>query len=225
MKKVTLFVVLLLTCLFAYSQDFEKNAEFFKDDKEAVIPKNKIKVNVLGPFYGYAAVFYERDFIRKFSIETGLGISTRNFYRDFLHMFDLVNSNTKLYRTYDHRKPGYGLFFSIQPKYSISTSREGLYLGIQYQYLLSPYKAEKTGNGGKYTNEFYKEKVKQSNILFNIGYNTNVKKLTLDYGFGYGIYLSNEDRYYQDYRGAGFATDRKSIGILVDVQLKIGGIF
>lgn len=214
-----------------FSQDFGRITQYTQAGKEEKFPKNEIKVNFLGLLYGYAAIFYERDIKGRFVLETGAGITTKNLYRDKIQVLEFVEEIKKTYRNYDNRNQGYGVFFSIQPKILREINTKGRYLGIQLQHLMTPYSVEKTDAYGKFTGEFYKEKVNQTNLLLNFGFFKTVKFLTFDYGFGFGAYRSQEKRFHQGFFNksgvyvADYETNFTRWGLLIDVQLKIGGIF
>lgn len=106
--------------------------------KKRVFPKNNIKVGLFGPAYGQIPFYYERYIADFFTIQGGVGITTRDFMGDAYSVIrfgikDKYNSSTSSwtgpneydmsepfvgFESYRHRKAGVGFCFSISPRFS-----------------------------------------------------------------------------------------------------------
>ncbi len=111
---------------------------------------NVIKIAPLGFISGTFPVYYERAFSEYFSLQGGLGLTNRNYYRGVSYTgsdalnFNDNSSSSSTYNTdladglynFDHRTANMGFMFAIQPRfYFDSEGLDGSFFGVGYQNL------------------------------------------------------------------------------------------
>lgn len=172
---------------------------------------NVVKIAPLTFISGYIPVYYERSITDFFSIQAGLGVTTRNYLREWANNFEIgeakVGTNTwngqpsfdenyNSLSSFANRKATLGYFFSIQPRiYFESEGVEGSFLAISYDranYKSSAKKIE-TGNSGNgsgepiFTNSQFAESETISDISANFGTQAVYDRITLEYTLGIAL--------------------------------------
>ena len=128
---------------------------------------NIIKIAPLGFISGTFPVYYERAFNDFFSLQGGIGLTNRNYYRELgFQSSDAFNfsdggssSNNSdladnLY-TFNHRTANMGFMFALQPRfYFDSDGLEGSFFGVGYVNSRYNFQHEGiTGANGNYSGE------------------------------------------------------------------------
>jgi len=102
------------------------------------LPKNSVKIGLLGPVFGEVPIYYERYITDWFTIQAGVGITFRDFFGDFytadaltfgkskhnkynnwneLYEVDLLDENQSGTPRYQTRKAGVGFCASFAPRF------------------------------------------------------------------------------------------------------------
>lgn len=209
---------------------------------------NVIKISPLGFLKGCIPIYYERRISDLFTIQAGVGITTRNYIRGLLYNAQ-DNDNTsngsteytwknnvgsqdytdedELYN-FDYRKPRLGYFVSLQPRlYFDSEAPDGSFMALslehyQYNFKSLAITSDGTNTRGKnWVNEY--EKLNDVMVLF--GYQSVYDHVTLEYTSGIGIRNIKGQKYavgtnYSSYTD-GWA-DYKKTSLNFELGLKVG---
>jgi len=101
---------------------------------------NVFKIAPLGVISGLFPVYYERGFGNYFSLQAGVGITSRNYFRELTKSYsniDFTANNTYdiadgLFK-FDHRTAKTGFMYSIQPRYyEDGEGLEGYFGGVGF---------------------------------------------------------------------------------------------
>ena len=165
MKKTqAIYVVILLALTFSLNLNAQKKNKY-SDSSTVIIfsqsskptginerklkkagEENIIKIAPLGFISGTFPVYYERAITEYFSVQGGLGLTNRNYYREASYKSsDVIDFNTSTSASYtydladnlyhfDHRTANMGFMFALQPRfYFESEGLDGSFFGVGYQ--------------------------------------------------------------------------------------------
>ncbi len=169
---------------------------------------NIVKIAPLGILSGVFPVYFERGLGNYFSLQAGLGITGRNYFRellkDYKHVDFTTNHNSDLadaLYTFDHRIAKPGFMYSIQPRYyEDGEGIDGYFGGIgfnsatfnfEHQEVTNIINYAATYNGGTAQSE--SEHIKD--IFFVSGYQTLDHKISFEATAEMGIRLVSGTKY------------------------------
>ena len=210
---------------------------------------NVIKISPLGFLKGCLPLSYERRISDLFTIQAGVGVTTRNYIRGLL--YDAQNNDNssngstvytwknntgnqdisdedELYN-FDYRKPRLGYFVSLQPRlYFDSEAPDGSFLGVSFDHYQYNFKSPAIiGDGtNKRGNNWVNEYEKLNDIMVIFGYQVVYDHITLETTSGIGIRNIKGQKYAvgNNYSGAytdGWA-DYKKTSLNFELGLKVG---
>jgi hypothetical protein len=218
MKKVILMLLMTIP-VFAFAQSNSKDtviriqlddSKYNKHKKKSSTEKNIIKFSPLGFITGAFPIYYERVVSDFFTVQTGLGFTSRNYMRSIIQQASENNNINFNYpwdpsaNIYDQTEESYyfqyrtatpGFMFTIQPRlYFESDAPDGAYLGVSYDFLRYNFKTSgmrddpfspgiKTQIGGPTK----KEHENISDLMATFGYHDVYDHLSVDYSIGMGI--------------------------------------
>jgi hypothetical protein len=220
MKK--LFSVLLTICFALNSfaqetvvfQSSKSSSSNKAKSKSASSEQNIIKIAPLSFISGFVPVFYERSINDFFSIQGGIGITTKNYILDaladagdsggsdgFSEKYKKItwtggNSSTSYNNdnpTYggDGRKTKLGYIISVEPRiYFASEGLDGSFIGLNLSTRRNNYSSNSistTANTLEYTGATVKEFDNLSTMMVNFGYQTLNDNISLEYSGGIGL--------------------------------------
>jgi hypothetical protein len=191
---------------------------------------NVIKIAPLGFLKGSIPIYYERRIADFFTIQAGVGVTTRNYIRGVMHnaLDGDGESKDKLEYTwsggytgdnygadddlfdYTYRTTKTGYMFSLQPRiYFDSDAPDGGFLAVSYDSYKYNFESQKLkGDGssdrGKNTVQEY-EKLNDIMVLF--GYQALHDRITLEYTTGIGV---------RNIKGEKYATTTDNNGNYID---------
>ena len=217
MKKIILMLLMTIP-VFAFAQSNSKDtvirieldhSKYDKHNKKASTEKNIIKFSPLGFLTGAFPIYYERVVNDFFSVQTGLGFTSRNYMRSIIQQasennninFDYpwdpnapITDQTEESYYFQYRSAAPGFMFTIQPRlYFESDAPDGAYLGVSYDFYRYNFKTPKmrydsfsqsyNQRGGMLLNEH--ENI--SDLMATFGYHYVYDHLSVDYSIGTGI--------------------------------------
>ncbi len=228
MKKI---IVLLLMSIpfFAFAQSDSKdtviritldNSKYEKHKKKASTEQNIIKFSPLGFLSGSFPIYYERVVNDFFTVQTGLGFTSRNYVRSLIQQAS-DNSNLNINYPWDpiepisdlseksynfqYRSTMPGFMFSVQPRlYFENDAPDGVYMGVSYDFYRYNFNTsgmrrvdtidnrKVTQRGGPLKKEF--ENI--SDFMVTFGYHDVYDRLSVDYSIGMGIRNVSGIKYY-----------------------------
>lgn len=218
MKKIILMLLLSIP-VFAFAQSNSKDtviriqlddSKYNKRNKKSSTEKNIIKFSPLGFLTGAFPVYYERVVNDFFTVQTGLGLTNRNYIRSIIQQASENNNINYLYPwdpsdpiiditepsfEFKLRTPAPGFMFTIQPRlYFESDAPDGAYLGVSYDFYRYNFKTsgmrEYPLNSGSITQVGGPQKKEHENIsdlMATFGYHDVYDHLSVDYSIGMGI--------------------------------------
>jgi len=162
-KKSVLYLVVLLNLTTGLTLSAQKKKNQYRDSSTVIIfsqstkpsqvhkkagEDNIIKIAPLGFISGTFPIYYERAFTEYFSVQGGLGLTNRNYYRGVSYAasdaLDFTDNSSSSYNSdladglykFDHRTTNMGFMFAIQPRfYFNSEGLDGSFFGVGYQNL------------------------------------------------------------------------------------------
>jgi hypothetical protein len=227
MKKIILMLLMIIP-VFGFAQSNSKDtviriqldhSKYDKHKKKASSEKNIIKFSPLGFLTGAFPIYYERVVNDFFTVQTGLGLTNRNYVRSIVQQAS-DNSNLNInypwdvnsgitYRTeapffFEYRSVAPGFMFSIQPRlYFESDAPDGAYLGVSYDFYRYNFKTPQMRYDSIYSLNYtqrggtlLKEHENISDLMATFGYHDVYDHLSVDYSIGMGIRNVNGMKYY-----------------------------
>ncbi len=210
---------------------------------------NIIKIAPLGFIKGSVPIYYERRIADFFSIQAGVGVTTRNYIRGLTHNAlgtndenndhldyiwkdgytgDNYTDEDELFDfTYRTAKPGY--MISLQPRiYFTSDAPDGGFLAVsfdsyKYNFESQTLTGDGTSNRGKNT---IKEYEKLNDIMVLFGAQWLYDRITVEYTTGIGLRNIKGEKYATAYDNNGkyidgLATYKKST-LNFELSIKVG---
>jgi hypothetical protein len=195
------------------------HSKYDKHNKKASTEKNIIKFSPLGFLTGSFPIYYERVVNDFFTVQTGLGFTSRNYIRSIIQQAS-ENNNIKYNYPWDPSSPitdltedSYyfqyrtatpGFILSIQPRlYFESDAPDGAYLGISYDFLRYNFKTTgmrddpfNIGSTTQVGGPVKKEHENISDLMATFGYHDVYDHLSIDYSVGMGIRNVRGIKYY-----------------------------
>lgn len=207
---------------------------------------NVIKLAPFGFISGTFPVYFERRINDFFSVQVGVGLTSKNYLRSAIQKEGNISKITypwgdnssktdaaeRLF-SFDYRKPSIGYMFSIQPRlYFESEAPDGSFLGVSYDYynykysipgLVANVNADPSHKGASKS-----EYENISDLMVHWGYQSVYDKLTLEYTTGIGLRTAKGSKYVANYdygsnkiTDEGFATYSQT-GFNFSIGLKVG---
>lgn len=191
------------------------NKQYNKKHKKPTGEENTIKIAPLGFVSGTFPVYYERVINDFFTVQGGIGITSRNYIRNSFQSIgdNFIQpaypwSNSSIYDLSDqaldmtNRQATLGYLFSLQPRlYFVSDAPDESYMGISYDYYR--YNFSIPGmvydpSGGDYIHRGAKKKEHEniSDLMVWFGYQDVYDKLSIEYSTGIGIRNVKGTKYY-----------------------------
>jgi hypothetical protein len=217
MKKLITVLVTITLALNSYAQEtviFEttkKSTSSKPKTKKESTQTNIIKISPLSFISGFIPVFYERKINDFFTIQGGLGITTKNYIQDAIYAeTDGTSASTfkkltwtdgKTYRESDienqlyggdYRKNTLGYIISVEPRlYFASESPEGAFIGFNFSKRRNNYNSKTVSNSPVNTPIVYSGTTKEfdnlTTAMVNIGSQVMYDNLSLEYTAGIGL--------------------------------------
>jgi hypothetical protein len=176
--------------------------------------ENIVKIAPLGFVDGSFPVFYERRITEFFSVQAGVGLTSRNYMRGLMQdarsSIDLNDNNgtptttdlsEKIY-SFSDRSPKLGFMFSVQPRfYFDSDAPNDGFMGISYNFYRYNFDipalvtSSTTSSGYAATGPIQNENEKISDIMVAFGDQILFDKLVLEFSSGIGIRNVNGLKY------------------------------
>jgi hypothetical protein len=201
----------------------------------------------LDSFFGMIPVSYERALSDLFSVQVTVGATSRNYLREFANNLESKKPRQTIYYwndgstddyydensyyEFDNRKASAGYTFSIQPRiYFNSEGLDGSFLGLSYDMTQFNFSSQKivTGNSSgdlKFTNEYFSEYDKYSDITITAGYQTLYDRISFETSAGLAVRSTKGKRYaYSVNNGEyidGYSTFKKSAPAFL-VSFRVG---
>jgi hypothetical protein len=213
-----LFFVLFLNKLNAQTEqesnttviafDDSKSSDVKKNKKGKIIhsfSKNNVKIGLLGPVFGEVPFYYERYIADFFTIQVGVGVTTRDFlgdlYRNITFGRKLQNSeqsnnwtaNNQLDESdndgYQYKSAGIGFCVSLAPRFFPGGDAfDGFYVAPYVEYATRTNKIQKVDiNGNRLKNDKFTETTSSIVFLTQAGWQHDYDPVTLDWSVGLGF--------------------------------------
>ena len=199
---------------------------------------NVIKGGLLYWLSGVEPVYYERKITPWFTIQGGIGLTSRDFMADLTNLWiyalnDGVSANN--YADYHERKVVVSIYSSLQPKfYTNITAMNGFYISPKVEFKRYNYKAnlvDPNQTGLFYLpNQYYKEHFTVVDFTANVGWQWMFDPLTLELNLGAGVrkYWQNRLDIEED-NTTGLYTNGvnnfNGIRPTFNIELNLGGFF
>lgn len=225
------FFLLLNFCVAQETVYFSKDTTAIKKVKgKRSSERSIIKIAPLGFIEGSIPVFFEREINQTFSIQVGVGVTTRNYLKEWANNLALreieisktfwnsefTNSHTENnnpINDFTNRKASLGYFISIQPRvYIESEGMGGGFLGIGLERARYNFSSAKinTGNGpqsGEVNTDYFKEYDNISEISVNLGSQYLYHRISMEYAVMVAIRNTKGKRYAYGYDDNGSYID------------------
>ncbi|MBL0146757.1 MAG: DUF3575 domain-containing protein [Chitinophagaceae bacterium] len=210
---VTLILAVFLT-ISLHAQDtvyFQRNpSKTVKGKKRGSSEANIIKLSPISFLAGFVPVYYERELNSTFSIQVGVGFTTKNYLKDWVQKASETNNDIEsttwsdgtvnTYQdyaasgNYKNIKPAIGFYVSAEPRvYFANEGLDGSFIGLSYSIANYKSNANKVKTGPTttfepvFTNSSFAEKENISDLLVTYGYQTLYDKVSLEYNMGLGL--------------------------------------
>ncbi|HEY8897912.1 MAG TPA: hypothetical protein VIM79_23970 [Niastella sp.] len=263
-KPFLALLFILVTCAQTYAQ---KDKETKQRDSSIIIfsesprpgkkgskkyvsdDNNVIKIAPLGFLKGVLPVYYEKKFSDLFTLQGGVGVTTRNYIRGLVYNA-LDNDNTdKSSATYtwnttssgefygadedlfnfDYRKATPGYFISLQPRlYFENEAPEGTFIALSldhYDYRFQSQMLKGDGTSAR-SDKTIREYEKMNDLMVIFGWQVLYDRLSLEYTNGIGVRNIKGEKYASAYDGYGKYVDGmanyKKTTINIELSLKVG---
>ena len=205
--------------------------QYDKKHKKSIGEDNTIKIAPLGFVSGTFPIYAERIITDFFSVQAGLGITSRNYIRN---AFQTVSDNfiapaypwsqNSLTDQVDgaldlgNRKSSLGFLFSVQPRiYFESDAPDGSYMSVSYDFYRYNFTIPGLVNTNtdplgsptyQYVGKNKKEHENISDLMVWFGYQDVYDRISIDYSTGLGIRNVKGSKYYfaEDYSTGGLTT-------------------
>jgi hypothetical protein len=206
------------------SQKIVKNGKTVK--KKRIFPKNNIKIGLFGPAYGEVPFYYERYIADWFTLQGGIGITTRDFLGDIYRQITFGSKYSRSqysnstwtgvnefdeydsYNSFQYRKSGVGVCVSVAPRFFPGGDAfDGWYLSPVFEYAIRNYKVQNVDEDGiRIKTNYTKEKISSIYFLLDWGWQRNFEPVILDFSFSTGFTKNNYIRQDIGYTYDGAAT-------------------
>ena len=188
--------------------------QYDKKHKKPTGEENTIKIAPLGFVSGTFPVYYERVISDFFTVQGGVGITSRNYVRNTFQSIDPItpvypwSNNYSLSDLADNtlemgnRKPNLGFLLSVQPRiYFNSEAPDESFMSISYDFYRYNFSIpgivyNSNLNEYKHTGSNKKEHENISDLMATFGYHDVYDHLSIDYSVGMGIRNVRGIKYY-----------------------------
>jgi Protein of unknown function (DUF3575) len=220
MKKLVFALILTTSITFSYAQETvvfsTKSREASASKKKGSSMQNIVKIAPLSFISGFVPVFYERSINDFFSVQAGIGLTTKNYILDAIGEAGGSNSGstnginedyksetwsdgsssgyyTDQNSTYggDERKTTIGYLISVEPRlYFNSEGLDGSFIGLNLSTRRNNYSSSAVTNGATsltYSGAKVKEFDNLSTMMVNFGYQTLNDNISIEYSGGIGL--------------------------------------
>ncbi len=222
-KVVSTLMILIAISPFVSAQEtviFSKEGrKSSTSKKKSTGEENIVKISPLSFIGGVIPVYYERAINDFFSIQAGLGVTSKNYLKDALAESDFYVPNVKSIKwsdgspsstyqnmssltDYNNRKAKIGYYASIEPRvYFDDDGLSGGFIGISYSTAKFKADAQKIVTGvpvtgdPTYSNATFSEYEKTSDIMVTFGTQTLYDHISLEYNIGLGVRSLKGERY------------------------------
>jgi hypothetical protein len=224
----------------------EKNQTSIKKKRKKIGEDNIIKIAPLGFVSGAIPVYYEKVINDFFTVQGGIGITSRNYIRsafqeagesgiqikypwgDDFQFTDQADAPL----TFENRIAKTGFAFSVEPRlYFDSETPDGSYFGVSYNFYRYNFNIpgiiyNSTTGSYSHNGDIKKEHENIGDLMAVFGYHDIYDRLTTDYSVGFGIRNVSGIKYYYgsnsiDPAQEGIAPYKQNI-FNVNIGLKIG---
>jgi hypothetical protein len=255
LKKLVTTVLAFWITFTLYAQDtvyFSKpsSSPYSKKTKRSS-EKNILKIAPLSFISGYIPLYFEREITPFFSLQAGIGITTKNYLKQWANNLDFSknittqntwntpgnegNENYYNGNDYTHRSSSIGYYFSIQPRiYFENEGMDGAFFGISYDRFRYNTFSDKIVNGSMgqdgnpvFSNERYKEYENISDISAIFGTQTLYEHIALEYSLGIALRNVSSRQYAYTYDNStgkyidGYS-DQKKTTPAITISIKVG---
>lgn len=186
-----------------------------KKPKKKSDEENIIKITPLGFVSGIVPVYYEKVINEFFTLQGGIGITSRNYIRSAFQEagetaikidYPWIDDNQYLDEadapiTFTHRTAKIGYAISLEPRlYFDSEAPDGSYFGVSYDFYRYNFNipAIISTTTGSYVHKggLQKEHENISDLMAVFGYHSIYERLTLDFSLGLGLRNVKGSKYY-----------------------------
>lgn len=179
--------------------------QYDKKHKKPTGEENTIKIAPLGFVSGTFPVYYERVISDFFTVQGGVGITSRNYVRNTFQSIDPItpiypwSNNYSLSDLADNtlemgnRKPNLGFLLSVQPRiYFNSEAPDESFMSISYDFYRYNFSIpgivyNSNLNEYKHTGSNKKEHENISDLMVGFGYQDVYDRLSIEYSTSIGI--------------------------------------
>jgi hypothetical protein len=219
---LTLFSLVLLTATSiaqdtVYFQRQSKNGYTKKQKRSS--EQNIIKLSPLSILNGFIPVYYERELNSTFAIQAGIGVTSRNYLKEWTNKAQEDNGDLQTtkwsdgtvddytdysdYYNYKQRKSALGYFVAVEPRvYFENEGLEGSFIGLSLSRANYKFNANKITTGvavttsdPKFTTGTFAEFENITDVLVTYGYQTLYDKVAIEYNLGLGLRKLKGERY------------------------------
>jgi len=181
------------------------NKKYNNKHKKATGEENTIKIAPLGFTSGIFPVYYERVINDFFSVQGGIGITSRNYIRNAFQSIEPITPTYPWSNTYSltdqadnaldigNRKPNLGFLLSFQPRiYFNSEAPDESFMSISYDFYRYNFSIpgivyNSNLNEYKHTGSNKKEHENISDLMVGFGYQDVYDRLSIEYSTSIGI--------------------------------------
>ena len=210
---------------------------------------NVIKIAPLGFLKGCLPVYYEKKLSDLFTLQAGVGVTTRNYVRGLVYNAldndntdkssadytwnttssgELYGADDELYN-FDYRKAKPGYFISLQPRlYFENEAPEGTFIALSidhYDYRFQSQMLKGDGTSAR-SDKTIKEYEKMNDLMVIFGWQVLYDRLSLEYTNGIGVRNIKGQKYATAYDGYGKyvdgMADYKKTTINLEFSIKVG---
>lgn len=205
--------------------------QYDKKHKKSVGEDNTIKIAPLGFVSGTFPIYFERVISDFFTVQGGLGITSRNYIRNAFQTVsdnfiepaypwsqNSLNDQADAALDFGNRKSSLGFLFSVQPRiYFESDAPDGSYMSVSYDFyrynftipgIIDINAADNTiphQYNYQHAGKQKKEHENISDLMVWFGYQDVYDRISIDYSTGLGIRNVKGSKYYfaEDYSTGG----------------------
>lgn len=233
-KKILALLILVAGNTVCFSQ---QTIYFSKDSTTSRVSKkhsstelNIIKISPLSFLFGVVPFYYEREIKDFFSVQAGIGLTTRNYLKEWANNLEFNknqssveywNSPNSTYSSdnsgneFGNRKASIGYYFQLQPRiYFESDGLEGSFIAFSFENTRYNFSSRKVITGQpdvKYSSDYFKEYNSNSDVAVNFGNQTLYDRISVEYTAGIALRSKKGKQYIWGYDDTGNVIDGYSI--------------
>jgi len=240
---VKIIIALALFLAITTASNAQDTVYFAKNNVSAVGKKkykgsseqNIIKIAPVSFLSGYVPIYYERELTDFLSIQVGVGVTTRNYLKEWVNNFEFsetdnasttykdpsINGSDNYYpeNSYKNRTTSIGTYFSIQPRiFFASEGLGGSFIGFsvdKYNYKSSSDRivpGSSDANGMPlFSKDQFSEFEKLTEFAAQFGTQTLYDRISVEYTTGFALRKRNSLKYAYAYSNNGVVEGSSSL--------------